>query len=109
MHPLLSGTPPFSRNAVQNYCFFLNPPNIFYTFVPKQQNFHMKLMIYTKKFAILFLGWLLGVPLMVAGVLLFAADFLTGQKTNILLFTGLICIVAGITGYIWRMKRKSLY
>ncbi len=62
-----------------------------------------------KKYICAFIGWLLGAPLILLGVILLAIDQITGQNTNILLFAGLTCVVAGITGYVWRMKRNGRY
>ncbi len=40
----------------------------------------------------------------VAGVLLFTASFALQVKNNILLFAGLLCVVAGTAGYAWSIR-----
>ena len=62
-----------------------------------------------KKHLISFLDWLTGIPMVVLGVLTFVADHLLSPQTNILLFTGLLLVVAGIAGYVWHVKRTGRY
>lgn len=62
-----------------------------------------------KRYLSAFMGWLLGVPLLLIGVIILVIDKVAGQNTNILLFAGLTCVIAGIAGYVWRMKRTSRY
>ncbi|HIZ69467.1 MAG TPA: hypothetical protein H9966_06270 [Candidatus Prevotella avicola] len=62
-----------------------------------------------KKRILTFLSWLFGIPMVVLGVLTFLADHLLSPQTNILLFAGLLLVMAGIAGYAWHIRRASKY
>lgn len=62
-----------------------------------------------KKLVYAFIGRLLGVPMLLIGVIMLAIHHTTHQPTNILLFAAMICVIAGIAGYIWRVKRAGRY
>ena len=48
----------------------------------------------------------MGMTFIVLGVLMLAASFVFGIKNNILLFAGLLFIVAGTSGYVYSLKQK---
>ncbi len=47
----------------------------------------------------------MSITFIVLGVLMLAASFVLGVKSNILLFAGLFFIVAGTVGYIFSLKK----
>lgn len=49
-----------------------------------------------------------GIAFIVLGVLLLAASFALSQKSNILLFAGLVFIVGGGFGYIYSLKKEDV-
>ena len=51
----------------------------------------------------------LGLPLVYAGVLLLAISYVVRTTSNLLLFAGLGCIVAGIIGYVYAVRHTSKY
>ena len=48
----------------------------------------------------------MGMTFIVLGVLMLAASFVFGIKNNILLFAGLLFIVAGTAGIVYSLKQK---
>ena len=48
----------------------------------------------------------MGLAFIVIGVLILASTMVWSMKNNILLFTGLFFIVAGIAGYVYSLKQK---
>ena len=47
----------------------------------------------------------MGMAFIVLGVLLLAASFAMGIKSNVMLFAGLFFILAGVAGYIYTVKK----
>ena len=48
-----------------------------------------------------------GICMVVLGVLLLAFSFVAQISTNILLYAGLLFVIAGIAGYIYGFKQKG--
>lgn len=48
----------------------------------------------------------MGLTFIVIGVLIFASTMIWSLKNNILLFTGLFFVIAGIAGYVYSLKQK---
>lgn len=49
----------------------------------------------------------MGMAFIVLGVLLLAASFVFNIKGNLMLFTGLFFILAGIAGFVYSLKRGA--
>ena len=52
---------------------------------------------------------LIGIILIVAGTFILLASYLLHHTTNMLLGSGLLLIIAGITGYIQGIKHSARY
>ena len=48
----------------------------------------------------------MGLAFIVIGLLIFASTMVWSTKSNILLFTGLFFVIAGIAGYVYSLKQK---